>query len=160
MNTDFANIEGIFNTNTGIVQKAITDIALDDWFRHPGDASNHLTFVMGHLAVHRGRVVNLLGGNWAAPWSKLFTRGTERVAREEYPKIEEIKNAWSDASEQLAACFKAASPELLSQPAPEGPPSFDQKISGVVAFLAFHEAYHVGQVSYLRKWLGYGQTVG
>jgi len=29
-----------------------------------------------------------------------------------------------------------------------------------VAFLAFHETYHVGQVSYLRKWLGYGQSVG
>ena len=49
---------------------------------------------------------------------------------------------------------------MLAKPAPKGPPSFDGKISGLVAFLAFHEAYHVGQVTYLRKWLGYGQSVG
>jgi hypothetical protein len=41
-----------------------------------------------------------------------------------------------------------------------GPPSFDGKVSGLVAFLAFHETYHVGQVSYLKKWLGCVQTVG
>jgi hypothetical protein len=43
--------------------------------------------------------------------------------------------------------------------APEGKPSFDLKVSGLVAFLAFHETHYVGQVSFLRKWLGYGQTV-
>lgn len=25
---------------------------------------------------------------------------------------------------------------------------------------SFHETFHVGQMSYLRKWLGYGQAVG
>jgi hypothetical protein len=31
MDTDFANIEGIFKTNTDIVKKAITEIPPDDW---------------------------------------------------------------------------------------------------------------------------------
>jgi len=26
--------------------------------------------------------------------------------------------------------------------------------------IADHETYHVGQVAYLREWLGYGQSVG
>ena len=50
--------------------------------------------------------------------------------------------------------------DMLAKAAPTGPPSFDGKVSGTVAFFAFHDAYHTGQVSYLRKWLGHGQTVG
>lgn len=49
---------------------------------------------------------------------------------------------------------------MLATASPEGMPSFDKKLSGTVAFLAFHDAYHTGQVSFLRKWLGYGQTIG
>jgi hypothetical protein len=29
-----------------------------------------------------------------------------------------------------------------------------------VTAMCFHETYHVGQMNYLRKLLGYGQTVG
>jgi len=63
-------------------------------------------------------------------------------------------------SAKLLASLAGTPAEVLAKPAPKGPPSFDGKISGLVAFLAFHETYHVGQVSYLRKWLGYGQSVG
>jgi hypothetical protein len=30
----------------------------------------------------------------------------------------------------------------------------------MVGFLAFHEAYHVGQAAYLRRWLGHDGPVG
>jgi hypothetical protein len=29
-----------------------------------------------------------------------------------------------------------------------------------VAFLAFHEAYHMGQLGYVRKWLGHSALAG
>ena len=62
-------------------------------------------------------------------------------------------------SDRMAA--RPFSPDdVFATPVPEGLPSFDKKVSGLVAFLAFHDAYHTGQVSFLRKWLGYGQTVG
>jgi len=70
-----------------------------------------------------------------------------------------MRNAWDRVSAELAAALGNAPAEVLSQDAPRGI-SFDGKLSGSVAFLAFHDAYHAGQVSYLRKWLGYGQTVG
>jgi hypothetical protein len=60
----------------------------------------------------------------------------------------------------LVSALQQPNADVLTKNAPKGPPSFDGKISGTVAFYAFHDTYHVGQVSYLRKWLGYGQTVG
>jgi hypothetical protein len=160
METDFANIEGIFNTNTDIVKKAIDGILPEQWFLRPGDDSNHLMWVAGHLVVHRGAVCKSLGAEWQTSWSSLFTRGAKLAAQDQYPAVEEIRSAWDEVSTKLLTSFTEATADLLAKPAPKGSPSFDGKISGLVAFLGFHETYHVGQVSYLRKWLGYGQSVG
>ena len=64
METDFANIEGMFKTNTDIVKKAIDGILPGQWFLRPGDDSNHLMWVAGHLVVHRGAVLKSLGAEW------------------------------------------------------------------------------------------------
>jgi uncharacterized damage-inducible protein DinB len=160
METYFANIEGMFKTNTDIVRKAIEGISPEHWFQRPGDDSNHLMWVAGHLVVSRGAVLKSLGTEWAVPWSSLFTRGAKLAAPNQYPVVEEVRSAWDDVSDKLLASFPDATADVLAKPAPTGPPSFDGKINGLVAFLAFHETYHVGQVSYLTKWLGYGQSVG
>ena len=160
METDFRNISGIFRANTDIISKAIADVRPEDWFRKPGEDSNHLMWLLGHLVVHRGHVLKTLGSQWDSSWAPLFARGAQRVDDTEYPAIEEMRAAWGEISEQLKAALREAPEEVLTKPAPEGPPSFDKKLSGTVAFFAFHDTYHAGQVSFLRKWLGYGQTVG
>ena len=71
-----------------------------------------------------------------------------------------MRTAWSQVSDKLSAALRQSSADVLAKEAPAGPPSFDGKTSGTVAFFAFHDTYHVGQVSYLKKWLGYGQSVG
>ena len=160
METNLANVAGMFKINTDIVNKAIADVAVDDWFRKPGDDSNHLMWVLGHLIVHRGRTLKTLGEEWDSSWTTLFTRGAKRVADDEYPSVEEMRTAWSQVSDKLSTALRQSSADVLAKEAPAGPPSFDGKTSGTVAFFAFHDTYHVGQVSYLKKWLGYGQSVG
>ena len=153
-------IANMFKANTDLVSKAINDVTPEDWFRKPGDDSNHLMWVMGHLVVHRGMTLKLLGGQWETSWAPLFARGAQRVGDEEYPSSDEMKTAWQQVSADLVTAVRNAPTDLLSNAAAQGSPSFDGKVSGNVAVLAFHDAYHAGQVGYLRKWLGYGQTVG
>ena len=160
METDFNNISGMFKFNTDIVTKAITDISPDSWFRNPSDDSNHLMWVVGHLVVHRGHILKMMGVDWDNRWVNLFARGTERISDSDYPTPEEMTSAWQSVSDELRAALKNASEDAMAQPAPQGVPSFDTKLGGTVAFLAFHDTYHTGQVSYLRKWLGFGQAVG
>ena len=160
METDFKNISGMFRTNTDIINKAIADVSPEDWFRKPGDDSNHLMWLLGHVVVHRGAVLKTLGGQWDSSWAPLFARGAEHVDDAEYPTVDEMRGAWNEISEQLKSALREAPADVLTKPAPEGPPSFDKKLSGTVAFFAFHDAYHTGQVSFLRKWLGYGKTIG
>ena len=160
MESNLANVAGMFKINTDIVNKAIADVGVDDWFRKPGDDSNHLMWVLGHLVVHRGRTLKTLGVAWDSSWATLFTRGAQRVADDEYPSVEEMRTAWNQVSDELSAALRQSSADVLAKEAPAGPPSFDGRTSGTVAFFAFHDTYHTGQISYLKKWLGYGQSVG
>src|SRR5690242_19297434 len=102
METDFKNVASMFKTNTDIVNKATGDVTAEDWFRKPGDDSNHLLWVMGHLVVHRGRTLKLLGCHWDAPWAPLFARGAERIHDAEYPSIEQMRSAWSQVATELS----------------------------------------------------------
>ena len=119
METDFANIEGIFNTNTGIVKKAIDGILPKQWFLRPGDDSNHLMWVAGHLVVHRGAVLKTLGAGWETSWSSLFTRGAKLAAQDQYPAVEEIRNAWDEVSE-TPGFFHRSDRRLAGQACAEG----------------------------------------
>lgn len=158
METAIEYVQGMFKTNTDLVNKATDGIQPEHWFLKPGDSSNHLLWVAGHLVVSRGTVLKALGSEWSSPWASLFARGAKPVARDQYPGIEEIQKAWNDVAEQLSATLASLSADVLAKP--HDKPTFDGKVGGFVAFLAFHETYHVGQVCYLKKWLGYGQTVG
>ena len=160
METDFANIEGIFKTNTDIVNKAIAEVSAKDWFRQPGGDSNHLMWVTGHIIWSRGNVLRALNAEWTLPWPALFERGVSLTDQTKYPSVDEVRSAWHEVSAKLGSSLAAAPADFLAKSAPQGPPSLDGKISGLVAFLGYHETYHVGQISYLRKWLGYGQSVG
>ena len=160
METDFKNISGMFRTNTDIINKAIADVRTEDWFRMPGDDSNHMMWLLGHVVLHRGQVLNVLGVDWNSSWASLFARGSQRVDDADYPAVDEMRAAWDEISQQLNSTLREPAPDVLSKAAPQGAPSFDKTMSGAVAFYAFHDTYHTGQVSFLRKWLGYGQTIG
>jgi hypothetical protein len=160
METDFTNIAGIFKQNTNIVNKAISGINHEHWFKNPGDESNHLMFLMGHLVVHRGHTLKALGVDWNNKWVPLFSQGANRLADTAYPSVEEMLAAWDQVSTKLNNALQQPEAEVLAKSTPKGLPTFDGKISGTVAFFGFHDAYHTGQVSYLRKWLGYGKTIG
>src|SRR6185369_11396734 len=132
METSFSNISGIFKINTEVINRAIADVKPEDWFRKPGDDSNHLMWLLGHLVVHRGHVLKTLGHEWDSSWASLFARGSEHVADQEYPPIEEMMDSWTKTSEQLRAALRESSEDVLAKPAPPGPPSFDKKVSGTV----------------------------
>jgi hypothetical protein len=76
----------MFKTNTDIVKKAIDGILPGQWFLRPGDDSNHLMWVAGHLVAHRGAVLKSLGAEWETSWSSLFTRGAKLATQDKYPQ--------------------------------------------------------------------------
>lgn len=155
-----ANLAGSFKFNAGMFNMAVEGIAPESWLLSPGNKSNHLLWIAGHVVWSRKMVLQVLGTGCPRPWEKLFARGAKPVDPVQYPKPEEILAAWAEVSGKLDSALDGASPQFLSEQAPPSGPSFDGRMSGTIAFFSAHESYHIGQMGYLRKWLGYSQAVG
>jgi len=155
-----ANAANSFQLNEELFKKSLEGLTREEWLRRPNDKSNHLLWIFCHVNWARGVALKFLGSEYSQPWFPLFARGVKLDDSATYPTPEEATAAWQEVSALLTAAMDEASEDTLSKPSPERIPSADGKISGVVNFLAHHEAYHAGQAAYLRSWLGHGGIVG
>src|ERR1035438_685628 len=173
-----------YNMNADFLKKNVEGLTDEEWLRRPEGAANHILWIVGHLCWVRGMLLKRLGEDWSKPWFAHFGRGSKLDESAAYPTPEEARLAWdesiarlnavlesasSDTDSRLAwdesisrlnAVLESVSEEALAAPSTQGPPSPDGKVSGVVNFLALHETYHIGQISYLRSWLGHAGVMG
>jgi len=149
-----------YRFNSGLLDKMVSDLSPEEWLRRPGEKCNHLAWVVGHLIWARKQILKRLGTEWSQPWLGTFARGEKCEDGAAYPSPEAMLDSWREVSGILAHALDSVSEEALAAPSVNGPPSADGKFSGVVNFLAIHETYHVGQVSYLRGLLGHKGLMG
>jgi uncharacterized damage-inducible protein DinB len=73
----------------------------------------------------------------------------------EFPRLEDVRAAWRDVGERLASHIAGLSEEDLQRPAPFAfPIEGGESLLGCLAFLVQHDSYHLGQVAFLRRYLG------
>ena len=150
-----------FRINNNFAIKFVEDLSPEEWLVRPDGCVNHAAWIMGHVIWARKSVLARLGTEWSAPWLGLFARGEKLDDSTAYPSPETLTHAWQEVATALEGALENASDELVAQPAPKpGPPSADGKLSGTVGFLAWHETYHLGQLSYLRGLLGKKSLMG
>jgi uncharacterized damage-inducible protein DinB len=92
---------------------------------------------------------------WSKPWVSHFGRGAKKENTGQYPSPQEMLAAFEEVSAALTAGLENASAEAMAAAAPPKTPPNDGTIGGILDFMAFHETYHVGQVAFLRCWLGH-----
>jgi hypothetical protein len=149
-----------FHFNSGFLTKMVTDLSPEEWLRHPDGSCNHIAWIVGHVVWTRKQLLVRLGTEWSQTWLGMFARGAKCEDDAAYPSSATLMEAWKEVSGVLAGALENVSEDALAQPATNGPPIADGKISGIVNFLAIHETYHVGQASYLRSWLGHKGLMG
>ena len=109
----------------------------------------------------RSSLAKICGGEDVEnPWGKLFARGASVDANISYPEVTQIIELWDGVTAKLMNRLEVLDDEELSKPSPFPVPTGEKSKRGAIAFLNFHETYHIGQMAYLRKWLGYSQLVG
>jgi uncharacterized damage-inducible protein DinB len=150
-----------FNQNASFLKQATIGLTDDEWLRRPSDHSNHLLWIVCHIAWSRTMLLARLEHAWTQPWMQLYARGAKCIDSPDCPTPTAAIDAWNETCSRLNAALETASEELLDRPAPTpGPPSVDGKISGTVNFMAYHETYHIGQAAYVRSWLGHPGAMG
>ena len=148
-----------FESNTPMLGRALEGISDEEMRRAPSDHNSSMLWLAGHLLRGRGRTLITLGLS-ADPWN-LFGRGTHLDPNAKYPTKQEILERWAEYSGQLQQALQGLTDsDLKKQALAPNPPSLDGTVGGQVAFLAFHESYHMGQLGYVRKWLGLSALAG
>ncbi len=144
-----------FRVTSNLFVKALDGLDGESLLTRPGARSNPPIWIAGHLTQSRARIVTLVGGVGELPWPGLFETGSAIRDLRAYPDAQAIITAWTRLSKELMQRLGTMTSAQLEAAPPPRVASPDETIRGALALFAFHEGYHVGQLGFLRKWLGY-----
>ena len=150
----------LFKANDFLFGGALEGIPTDDLHKRPHDNSNPLIWIAGHAMTSRASLARLVGVRLENPWANIFARGATVDENVSYPDISEITALWKNVTDQLLPRLEELTDEELEAESRFPLPTSDKTKRGAIFFLNLHETYHIGQMAYLRKWLGHSQLIG
>lgn len=135
----------------------------EEWLKQSHPGTNHALWITGHL----GLADNLFASKFRPEvdhkpegWDALFWFGsTVTNEADRYPDPTQVRQYFDGRREILLSVLKEMSEQELMQPAP--PPDAQSPIAGApnigqaFFFIAYHEGMHSGQLSVIRRGLGF-----
>lgn len=149
----------IFSFNEGFVPLALKGLSHEELWRSLTDRNNSILWVAGHLAQSRADVLNMLGRHFETGWGNLFARGARVGDPSLYPSEAEVERVMREISQQMCSVLPALKDDELTRAAALPVPGVET-LGDELAFFALHDSYHVGQMAYIRKGLGYPGIAG
>lgn len=140
-----------FKASRFLYLSALKDVPSEVEFTRPNGNGNSMNWVAGHIATYRYSIGRTLGLKDETPWPKLYDIGSDVQDVEKYPSLSEIVTVSEEFYPTLTRAFEDATEELLLSEGPWAPPEHENTRLGIVSFLALHEAYHAGQLLYIRS---------
>lgn len=148
-----STIKQQFDLHTRLFNNVLDGISDTDTNSRANEHVNHLKWLAGHLCSARFGFKDLAQLDQADPYGDLFGHGKAINPEADYPSIENIRENWNAISGQISAAFDQLPAEALEANAPKVPIG-DGKMGDFLDFLMHHEAYHIGQMGILRRFLG------
>jgi uncharacterized damage-inducible protein DinB len=142
---------------------SLADISDQDGSKVAGDQINSLEWLAGHLITGRYRNILRLGVK-IEPYKYLdrFINQTipppNAIAFDKkiiYPSLSECREEWTNYAAIFLNALRNADEHILKSELSFSIPSGGKTIEDALAFMILHESYHIGQMSILRKLLGY-----
>lgn len=117
----------------------------------PDGGGNSINWTLGHIVTARQRLLTVLGKEplLAEESAKAYARGSAGEGGNE--TLASLTAAYQKSQELLSAALPALSADDLAKPAPFSPLNANDNVGTLIAKLAVHEGYHVGQLGLLRR---------
>jgi hypothetical protein len=154
LNPSVVPVLEIIKLDTKLFEKALGGLDRQALVRPAVEHANPVIWIAGHLASARFGMAALLGEKRASPLAPVFGKGAQVPEEAALPQVDEVLAAWREISEILPTRLAEATEAQLAAPSPRRFPGGDQSVLGGLAFLTYHEGYHLGQLALIRKSLG------
>lgn len=142
-----------FDLHTRLFNNVLQDISDTETNTQANEQVNHLKWLAGHLTTSRFAFKDLAQLELENPFGDQFGHGKSIDPGADYPSMESILECWNQISGPISQAFGQISPEVLQADAPQVPLG-EGKMGDFIDFLMHHEAYHIGQMGLLRRFLG------
>lgn len=135
----------------------IEGLSREDLLRRPEGRGNPVLWILGHMATSRAYLLEWIGAPGAEPvgdeeeaW---FGIGCRLAEGDPFPPTDELLDLFARRGRSLVAGLQALTEEDAAKELEFELP-FGKTVRAAVEFMLFHEAFHMGQLSYLCGWLG------
>lgn len=149
-------ITDLFRFNSEMVSLALADLAPDDvTHRLKGGEGSSVAYLVGHLCSSRYGLLQTLGAADSNPYKDLFGEGAGSRDGDDYPPLAELAAGWRDTAERLHQALDELTDEDAMRDDTAGYPTPEKSLRGRLAFVLWHETYHLGQMGILRTERGH-----
>lgn len=124
----------------------------------PTESGNCLNWIAGHLVTAYNSVLPSLEEDvvWDEVRAETYKRGSDPlVVPEDAIEFAEVVETFATAHDRVMRGLGNLAPDRLSEPAPYSPGNNpDETLGTLLHLIAFHQAYHVGQLGLGRRLVG------
>jgi uncharacterized damage-inducible protein DinB len=144
------NIALQFDMHTRLFNNVLQDIGEEESYNRFNN-SNNVKWLAGHLVSARYMFAGFSGLSDDDGF-KMFGKGFDSSL--DYPSLEQIKSKWNEIAPSISNGLKNLSPDDLKGKGLFQTPIGDDNLKNFIEFVLHHEAYHIGQIGFIRKQLG------
>lgn len=159
--TMFEHERVVYAMNLGLLQASVKDLTSGQMLTQITPATNPPVWILGHIAFATDGAAQLLGLPKTLPetWIAAFAPGSKPMpALNPMPTKAELMQAIEAGHERVEKATLTADPAKMNEP--HGIPflanTAAKTVGDAIAMLmTMHEAFHIGQLSYCRRQMGY-----
>ena len=155
-----AGSAGLRTVSTRLFRRALEGAGEEALRWRPFPGANPMLWIAGHATSVRAGLLGQLGRPYPLEWAQYFRRGGTNVEEDRWPQVATIVEAWDAIAPRLEQRLGELTAEEVAAPAEPSAPSFDGTVRGTIQLVSFHDAYHIGQLAYLRRHSGLERLVG
>ena len=146
-------LASIFSINSTLLLNAFKDVDEKIALKRPNKKTNSMMFILLHTIDARYFILQNIGVKIKNPFAKYVNWSNTINDIKDYPKLSRVLNDWKKLDGVLIEKFNRLTTKKIESKIEMDFPG-GNKILSMIAFMSEHEAYHVGQLAFIRKYLG------
>jgi uncharacterized damage-inducible protein DinB len=149
----------LFRFNSDMLSLLLANLDPKDADRRWKDGKgSSIVYLTGHLMSSRCDVLKAMGASTENPYKGFYGAGAGSQDHDAYPPIGQLKDEWDELADRFHAALNGLTDKDALREGDGSFPTPDNTLRGNLTFIAWHEAYHLGQVGIMRTEMGYLST--